>query len=511
MISSFDNNKAYGPTSIPTNIYKLIAKEIAKPLANIVNLSFATGIFPNSLKIAKITPIYKNKGSKLSHENYRPISLLSNIHKIFEKLMYKRVYSFLSLYNCIYELQFGFQQHHSTDHALLSLTEEIRNALDKNNYCCAVFIDLQKAFDTVDHTILLQKLNHYGIRGICNSWFKSYLSNRKHFVSINGFNSSTENINIGVPQGSVLGPLLFLIYINDLHHSILFCNVRHFADDTNLLISNNSLKYINNKINLDLRFLNNWLKANKISLNTSKTELILFKQKSKIINFNLKIKFNGKKLFLSDHVKYLGIYIDQHLNWNFHIDQLRLKLARANGMLSKIRHYVPYHTLINIYHGISSSHLTYSCIIWGQKFSLYQKSISILQNKPIRIMHFQSHDISATPFYQQSKILKLYDHVKMKNFLLIHNYHNKELPKTLQNHFTQYKNTHSYNTKSLKQNCLKLPSPLTTNFGINSITYKSISTWNWFIKTFASKELSSISKYQCKQILKKYFISNYEF
>ena len=109
MISSFDNNKAYGPTSIPTNIYKLIAKEIAKPLANIVNLSFATGIFPNSLKIAKITPIYKNKGSKLSHENYRPISLLSNIHKIFEKLMYKRVYSFLSLYNCIYELQFGFQ------------------------------------------------------------------------------------------------------------------------------------------------------------------------------------------------------------------------------------------------------------------------------------------------------------------------------------------------------------------------------------------------------------------
>ena len=126
-------------------------------------------------------------------------------------------------------------------------------------------------------------------------------------------------------------------------------------------------------------------------------------------------------------------------------------------------------------------------------------------------MHFQSHDISATPFYQQSKILKLYDHVKMKNFLLIHNYHDKELPKTLQNHFTQYKNTHSYNTKSLKQNCLKLPSPLTTNFGINSITYKSISTWNWFIKTFASKELSSICKYQCKQILKKYFISNYEF
>ena len=210
---------------------------MASPLTEIINLSFSTGIYPNNLKIAKIIPVFKNKGSNLQCNNYRPISLLSNINKIFEKLMYTRLYNFLDIHNCIYNLQFGFREKHSTNHALFSITEKIREALDNNNFACGIFIDLQKAFDTVDHNILLQKLNHYGIRGIANNWFNSYLSNRTQFVSINGFQSKTKNISIGVPQGSVLGPLLFLIYINDLNVAINYAIVHHFADDTNLLIT----------------------------------------------------------------------------------------------------------------------------------------------------------------------------------------------------------------------------------------------------------------------------------
>ena len=168
--------------------------------------------------------------------------------------MYTRLYNFLDIHNCIYNLQFGFREKHSTNHALFSITEKIREALDNNNFACGIFIDLQKVFDTVDHNILLQKLNHYGIRGIANNWFNSYLSTRTQFVSINGFQSKTKNISIGVPQGSVLGPLLFLIYINDLYVAINYAIVHHFADDTNLLITGKSLKTIKKHTILILNF-----------------------------------------------------------------------------------------------------------------------------------------------------------------------------------------------------------------------------------------------------------------
>ena len=167
-------------------------------------------------KISKTIPIFK-KGSRLQVCNYRPISLLSNLNKILEKLVFSRMYKFLEEYNCIYSLQFGFRAKHSTNHALIDITEKIRNALDNKNHVCGVFVDLQKAFDTVNHNILLSKLNHYGIRGTANDWLSSYLSNRSQYVSITGFDSTCQKILHGVPQGSVLGPLLFLININDLH------------------------------------------------------------------------------------------------------------------------------------------------------------------------------------------------------------------------------------------------------------------------------------------------------
>ena len=212
-----------------------------------------TGVFPSVLKTAKVVPVFK-KDSKLNYSNYRPISLLSNIEKILEKLMYRRLYAFLDYNNIIYDLQFGFRQQYSTSHAFINITENIRKALDDGNIGCGVFVDLQKAFDTVDHQILLAKLNHYGIRGVSNDWFKSCLSNRNQYVSINGYESA---INCGVPQGSVLGPLLFLLYINELNQAIKFCKVHHFADDTNLLCLSNSIKKLSRLVNADLKHLLN--------------------------------------------------------------------------------------------------------------------------------------------------------------------------------------------------------------------------------------------------------------
>ena len=206
--------------------------------------------------------MYK-KDSKLIVSNYRPISLLSNINKILEKLMFNRLYSFLESHKCIYNLQFGFRQKHSTNHALLSMTQQIKDIIDKGNLAVGVFVDFQKAFDTVNHKILLHKLEHYGVRGIANNWFSSYLSNRQQYVSIGSTNSEIKPIIHGVPQGSVLGPLLFLIYINDLNRCIRFSTTRHFADDTNLLhvICYSKLRNRNplRKLNIDLKSLNQWL------------------------------------------------------------------------------------------------------------------------------------------------------------------------------------------------------------------------------------------------------------
>ena len=311
--------KGLGPNSLPTSLLKLTEKVISKPLSIIINNSFEHGEFPDIFKIAKVIPVYK-KGSKLDRTNYRPISLLSNISKIFEKLMHTRLYGFLNKFNRLYKYQFGFRNKHSTTHALINITEAIRKALDEKSFACGVFVDLQKAFDTVNHDILLTKLNYHGVRGIALKWFNSYLTNRSQFVSINDKLSIIRLMNCGVPQGSILGPLLFLVYINDLHECIVHSTAYHFADDINLLLINNSLKKLNKHINHDLSNLVQWLRANKISLNTKKTELILSKSKKTNISKYLNFRIGGQRISPSKTIKYLGIKIDEHLSFLPHIN-----------------------------------------------------------------------------------------------------------------------------------------------------------------------------------------------
>ena len=233
IINSLEN-KSTGPSSIPLKLLSLIPDLIILPLAYIINMSFITGEYPNLLKIVKVIPIHKG-GSTQDVNNYRPISLLSIFDKIIEKLMHKRLYKFLMEHNILYQNQFGFRKNNSTVYALAQITETIKVSIDNRKFGCGIFVDLRKAFDTVNHEILLIKLEHYGIRDSMLKWFQSYLFDRKQFVTFNGVSSELLVNSCGVHQGSVLGLLLFLLYINDLPNISKILNFYLFADDTNIL------------------------------------------------------------------------------------------------------------------------------------------------------------------------------------------------------------------------------------------------------------------------------------
>ena len=308
-ISNLNVSKAIGPFSISACLLKLLKSCISKPLKIIDNFSFSSGSVPDHFKLANVIPIHKND-SVTSMNNYRPISLLSIFNKILEKLMYKRLISFIQRHNLFYEKQFGFREHHSTMDAALLITVKIQRAIEEGQYSCGIFLDFSKAFDTVDHKILLKKLYHYGVCGTTYRWFDSYLSNRKQFVSIGNEKSEILLIALGVPQGSVLGPLLFILYINNFYKSSDIFDFHIFANDTNLFSSHKSLLALESEINSNLYHISNWLAANEPSLNTEKTNFIIIHPHWKKTNYPIKMYINDRSIKREMCIEYLGIFID---------------------------------------------------------------------------------------------------------------------------------------------------------------------------------------------------------
>lgn len=422
--------------------------------------------------------------------------------------MHKRLYLFLEKHKVLFDLQFGFRNNHSTEHALISLTEKVREACDSGKIACGVFLDLRKAFDTVNHSILLEKLKHYGIRGVAYEWFQSFLKERMQYVSIQSDTSRTEQIDYGVPQGSVLGPLLFIIFINDFHNAIRFSTVHHYADDTNLLLCNNSLKKINKHINHDLKLLTQWLKANKISLNTDKTEIMLFKPKNKPIKKHLNFRISGQRIELTKTVKYLGILFQDDLHWDKHLTILLKKLSRAIGILSKIRHYVPLLLLRTIYYSLFNSHMIYGCQIWGQNSSILLTKIKKLQEKALKIMNFKAINKTANQNFHELKILKFQDFVNFRNFNYIRDSLNKTGPQVFHNSLTPLNQLHLHSTRGATNNSVHIPQVRTAFYGINSIKYQSAVLWNNTQNTFNIDFVTS-SYPKCKKILFQHYLSCY--
>ena len=306
-------NGSPGIDNICAKPIKYVKDLIIHPLRYVCQLSLSQGCFPHELKVSKIIPLYKS-GDRTLFNNYRPISLLPLFSKVLERLMYDRLYDFLVKYSILYSFQFGFRKAHSTYMALTCMLDKLHNALEKGEYAIGIFIDYRKAFDTVDHSILLQKLYHYGIRGEAYDWFYDYLKNRTQLVSYHNIQSNYADISCGVPQRSILGPLLFLIYINDMAFVSTQLFSVLFADDTNMFSTDNDLEALIINVNTELEKIVKWLNANKLSLNIDKTHYMLFRNKGKVVKETCKVYMNRQEISEVETTKFLGVIIDNRLN-----------------------------------------------------------------------------------------------------------------------------------------------------------------------------------------------------
>ena len=424
-----------GHDGISSKLMKETIHEIAIPLTHIMNLSFSNGIVPDDMKIAKIIPIFKS-GNHSSFNNYRPISLLPAFSKIMEKIVYIQLWSFLKKFNVIYEHQYGFRSKHSTIHPILQLVKFIseRNDTPSKEITAAIFIDLSKAFDTIDHSILLSKLNHYGIRGIPNHWFRSYLSNRKQFTNYKDANSLFLDILCGVPQGSILGPLLFLIYINDLSNATSL-NLLSFADDTTVYLSGSDMKIMSDIANDELAKLSDYFCANKLCFNVDKTQLSIFGPNQNMVRFqNFKVKLNNKEIsMVVNPVKFLGIFIDQHLNWKYHIAKVSSKISRATYCINRLKHLIPKASLVSLYYSLIHCHLTYGIHLWGN--STHVNKLYKSQKKIIRIISNKKYTAHSQPLLRECNILNLTDLYQFHSNLLVHDWFHDQLPISFRSYF----------------------------------------------------------------------------
>ena len=314
LLTAINPCKATGQDGISAKFIRDSAQVITESIAYIINLSLAQSKVPNEFKTARVIPLYK-KGEKCKEGNYRPVSILPVISKVFEKVVFNQVNVYLTCHDLLYNNQSGFRKHHSTDTALISLCDKIRYDTDGGNVTGVILLDLQKAYDTVNHSILLDKLSVIGMDEKSVEWFESYLRDRSQFVELGGTASSNKNITCGVPQGSILGPLLFLIY-NDMCKAIDdTCNLYLYADDSALAVSGKNIIEIEKCLNTNINNISVWLQENRLSLHLGKTECILFGSKGKLNKLpELNIVCNNVKIMNTTCVKYLGANLDCHLS-----------------------------------------------------------------------------------------------------------------------------------------------------------------------------------------------------
>jgi len=447
-----------GLDKISNRFLKYVKKELSSTLSKLINISLAQCTFPDQLKIAKITPIFKSKNQYLL-ENYRPISILPGISKIFEKVMYNQITDHFNDNNLFYLSQYGFRKGHNTEYATVELINRITSEMDENKSPLNIYLDMSKAFDTIDHVILLEKLEHYGMKNKSLKLLRSYMTNRLQYVELNNAKSTLLPIQTGVPQGSILGPLLFIIYINDLSNaSDLFYPII-YADDTTLfttLQASHSLdtqKDTSENINKELSKVDTWLKLNKMSLNCNKTKAMIFHKPQKHIQYP-KIKIQDQEIEYVKQFNFLGITLDCHLRWKPHALNVSKKLSKTIGIMNKLKHVLPTEVMILIYNSLFLSYLNYGLFLWGWQC----QNIGKLVKRAVRIISKAKYNAHTGLLFKNNCLLNFESLCKLHDYKLCYKLSNGMLPEYLSalNPSLQIMKSR-YATRQTNQSKLKLP------------------------------------------------------
>ena len=468
-----------GWDAISSHIVKKTYDKFLLPLTHIMNLSICSGIFPSQMKIARVIPLFKSGDSTL-FSNYRPVSVLPLFSKILERLMYKRLLAFVNKHNLLYRNQFGFRANHSPNLALILLMDKISGALERGDYVLGLFLDFSKAFDTVNHEILFEKLSAYGVVGTSLDWFKSYLYRRKQYVEYNGSKSDMDIISCGVPQGSILGPLLFLIYINDLAEvsNLLFALM--FADDSNMFLSGKNPDNLITLMNGEMIKMVDWLNLNKLSLNLKKTHFMLFTKKNDKFKVTNKLLINNVIIDQAEKTKFLGVIIDPHLSFQKHISYMKGKIARGIGCLRKSRPFLNEKTLKTLYNAMIFPHFTYCIEVWGNNYSKHLEPLMKLQHWAIHVITGTRKYDHVTPLFNRLKLMTLEKIYPYYVLLLMYKFHKNKLPSPISGMFTRNNVIHDRDLRS--KNDLHVPPLFHYNLTNRCVRVTGVKLYNTFTK-----------------------------